>query len=409
MKFILLILIIIPFSCLYSQEFLPNYIDTSIHSHELIISGDNEYGSNGVKNEMLNKLLFGGEIKETEKNNSFNRLKSNNNTIGLISSNEIQFINSKINLFKNNNLGYSIILQNGLFGSTSFTKDAFGLGFFGNEKYLGQQIDFSGTEYKFISFQKIGFGLYSKKKNSFFHLNYYNINNFSHGQIFQGNYYQNVNSNIDSLKLAGYVGYNDSSIFNKGFGLGIDFDYKLKIEWAENSNAFIQFSLKNIGISQINSGVQYYTFDSTYQYSGFNIHQIMNYENNKLDSNSIFQQLGIKEYRQKTTFFLPGFIQIGKIVSPYYQGKWQSFFGIKLYPTLHYTPLVYLGFQYKLNNYINIGLQESYGGFNLYRTGIYLNSQIKKINFGIGSENVIGLASKTSNGMSLNFRLKWKI
>ena len=102
-------------------------------------------------------------------------------------------------------------------------------------------------------------------------------------------------------------------------------------------------------------------------------------------------------------------IQIGKIIDEHNSGKIQSFFGVKIYPTISFIPLAYGGIHYKLNSNIELGIQESFGGFTAFRTGIYSTVSLKKWSIGIATENAIGLVSKNGNGKSLLFRIQCRL
>jgi hypothetical protein len=103
---------------------------------------------------------------------------------------------------------------------------------------------------------------------------------------------------------------------------------------------------------------------------------------------------------------LPGYIQIGKIVDEHNTSLFQSYFGTKLYYTLAYAPLIYIGGQIRIMELFKFGAHASYGGFTKFRLGCYANFDIKKLNIGLGSEDIIGTISKVGRGQSLQFRLR---
>ena len=390
-------------------QILPTKHDTIVHkAHSFVFSGNTELGATSIKNDLLSKVFFGGAISEITKDKSFSKHRSNN-IVGAELNSEFEYKNQIINLFGNENLGFSLKAGYNAIGSASYSKDAFGLIFYGNENYFGKNADFSNLDFKFVSFQKIGFGILFKKSKSSIHLNYYNIDNFNEARIYHGNYYQDVNTINDSLDINGFAGFTEGKKFNKGFGIGIDFDIKMQIDWTKDRKAYIQFVAKNIGLATINSGVNYISFDSTYHYTGFKLNQLVGENPIMQNTDSITSQLGIKKSLHKSNFLLPCMIQIGKIVDEHNSGKIQSFFGVKIYPTISFIPLAYGGIHYKLNSNIELGIQESFGGFTAFRTGIYSTVSLKKWSIGIATENAIGLVSKNGNGKSLLFRIQCRL
>ncbi|MBI1838570.1 MAG: hypothetical protein HYR91_15000 [Flavobacteriia bacterium] len=392
----------------FAQLILPIQYDTTFDYSEILIQGNGEYGATSLRNDFLSKLIHGGEITETIKNKSFDK-HGGQNLIGYDVTSEIEYRNLKVNLFKQNNIGLIVKTGYSSIGSMAYSKDAFGLTFYGNDNYLGKTANFSGINLKISTFQKIGFGIIFKKSKSSINFNYYNIQNSINGTILNGYLYQNTEGSNDSIRMTGYYGYNTSPKFNAGYGIGADFDFKVKIDWSTTQTAIIQFNIKNLGFATMNTGMNYYIFDSTYHYDGFQIHQFVGKQTLFTDTSSIYSKLGIKTSTHKSNFFLPCMIQVGKIIDEYYPNKIQSYFGVRLYPTISYIPLIYIGFQYKLNSSIAVGFQESYGGFSKFKTGLYMNYKIRKITLGIASENCIGFISKRGNGQSLLFRLQCRI
>jgi hypothetical protein len=119
--------------------------------------------------------------------------------------------------------------------------------------------------------------------------------------------------------------------------------------------------------------------------------------------------LQIQTERKKNWVTLPSMFQAAKLIDENYQGKVQSLFGLRLYPTLSYTPMLYLGFNYRPVKFLDLGFIGSYGGFGGFRTGFYANFNFKKIQIGAGTEDVLGIVSKNAFGQSFNLRLRCKL
>ena len=389
----------------YSQQLLPIQYDTLSNYNEIILNGSGEYSSTAMRNEFMGKFINGGYLSTENKDHSFKKMNGLNIT-GFDVNSELEYRNLKVNLFKKSNIGLIIKTGYTSIGSMTYSKDAFGLTFYGNEQYIDKTVNLTGTEFKFSTFQKIGLGIIFKKSKSSICFNYFNLQNNVQGSIIDGAFYQPNGGLNDSLKINGDFSSSNGAKFNKGYGFGIDLDLKLKIDWTKEQNAYIQFVVKNLGLATISSGATTYTFDSTYHYSGFKLNQLIGENNVFSDTTQIYSQLGIQKSIQRSNLFLPVMFQVGKIVDQYQLRKLQSFFGIRMFPTMSYIPLVYAGANYKLNQVFDFGLQESYGGFANFRTGLYVNAKIKKCVFGIASENIIGAFNKNGNGKSLIFRLQ---
>ena len=78
--------------------------------------------------------------------------------------------------------------------------------------------------------------------------------------------------------------------------------------------------------------------DSNYNYSGFQINQLVN-ANALFGSNfSLMDSLGIKQRITKSWVLLPAFIQVTKLIDGTSNKKIQTYYGIKLYPTFAAIP-----------------------------------------------------------------------
>ena len=121
--------------------------------------------------------------------------------------------------------------------------------------------------------------------------------------------------------------------------------------------------------------------------------------------NSVMDSVGIYSNNFRPTYLLPGFIQIGKIVDDHYQGKFQPFFGVRLYPTLIYSPMVFGGLDYKPIDKLRVGANLSFGGFAGLRGGLYAHADLGKWNIGLSTETISGLVSQKAPGQSVYLRI----
>lgn len=391
-------------SVLQAQHALPIQMDTNTFKGEVFGYGIIDYSGTAIQNAMSEKLIYGGFIDNESKKSSFDRHKVHNK-FGVELNSEIEYRNYSLGNFMKGNYGLYVRGGYGAFGSTSYTGDLFGLTFYGNQRYIGDTANFSGSEMNFVAFQKIGFGFVSKKMKSSLGINYYNISNYGDAFVRQGALSSDSSGTNMELALDARLQYTGGAQFNKGWGLGFDGDFRFQADWIKDRKAYFQAQFRNVGLMQINS-VNQYLVDSVYTYSGFKLNQLVG--DNRLsfeNQEEILDSLGVSKTERKLTTFLPGFVQIGKIVDEHATQSIQSFFGVRLYTTLAYNPLVYGGVQYKAYSWMKIGLQAIYGGFAKFRLGFYTQYNYKNMNLGIGSENIIGALSKNGNGESIHLRL----
>lgn len=385
-------------------QVLPEYYDTLVHEHELIVKGGIDYSSSAIQKDILSKFYRGGFITNEIKDNSFSR-HSAINRAGIDASAEIAYINYKSRIFKNKPWGYIIKAGYNNFGGVLYSKDLFGLAFYGNSMYVGDTINMSGSDLSFTAFQKVGFGFIHEQTKTHVSLNFYNISNRISGDFRTLELAQNSAGDEVSLVMDGDVEMADNLNFLQGFGAGFDVDYKLAIDWGKERTAFIQFQLSNLGFAYLHEKQKTYSFDTTFNFTGLRFNEIIGDNAIISDSLSLLDTLGIVSGTSNRTFLLPGHIQIAKIVDEHQSTKLQSFFGVRLYPTLIYNPYLFAGVDYRPIDNLHIGASMSYGGFAKLKGGLYASYRTGKINLGIGTENIVGFFSKKANGESINIRV----
>ena len=392
----------------FGQHTLPIQMDTSIINGEISAYGIIDYSGTSIQNQMSEKLIFGGFINADVKDASMDKHRTHNK-FGIEISSEIDYKNYNLGEFLKGQYGFYVRAGAGLYGSISYNDDLYGLAFYGNQRYLGDTARFTGTEANLVNFQKIGFGLVSKNLKSSLGVNYFNITDYAEGFVRFGELSADSSGSNMNLDLDARVQMTNSAKFNKGWGIGLDGDFRFKAKWINEREAFFQAQFKNIGLMTIND-VDVYAVDSSYSFSGFKYNQLFSDNTKSFDEQEeIMDSLGVKRDTRSVTGFLPGFVQIGKIVDQHSDQNLQSFFGVRLYTTLAYNPLVFGGAEYKFYPWMKVGVQALYGGFAKFRVGFYSQYSVKNFYFAIGSENLIGALTDKGSGQSIHLRLavKW--
>lgn len=401
-------LFLLGFHSAFGQLWLPIQYDTTLIEQEIILSGDNSYNSSSVRNSLADRLFRGGKISDEVINSSYN-VHNGLNRLGKNLQVEFEYRNYKVKIFGNENWGFLVKGGYYLIGSAAYSDDLFGLVFKGNDHFLGSNAEFSGTTMNVTGFQKVGFGVISKKGKSSITLNFVNVSNKYKGQLQTGLLTQDTDASYIDLEVDGSFSYTDKNQFSNGMGAAVDLDFKIPFQWLNERKAYIQLQAKNLGVAYMNQGMKRYSADSTYHYSGFNFEQVINNQSIFGNDFSVLDSLQIQTERKKNWIALPCVFQAAKLIDENYQGKLQSFFGLRLYPTLSYSPLLYLGLNYNPENFLDLGIVGSYGGFGGFRTGFYSNVNLLKIQIGIGTEDFLGFISKNAFGESLNLRVRCKL
>lgn len=388
-----------------SAQLLPIQYDTLPRSQEIIVSGGVDYAGSALQNQLFSKFLFGGLISSDIKDASDARHKGLNRVGGYFSS-EVEYRNYDIKLFKKRNWGMTFKAGTMAFGGGIYSDDAYGLVFYGNDRYVGDTMEMSGMDLTFSSVQKIGVGFIDNVSKSSMSFNLYNMNNYMSGSFRDFEIAQSTDGQDVTLTMDGELSMRESQSFSQGLGIGMDVDFKLPVAWGQNQEAYIQILAKNIGMAYLYEPQKYYRIDTVIEFSGVEFEDVIGDNAIVVDSIDVLASLGVSSENRKRAVLLPGFIQVGKIVDRHSQKKLQSFFGVRLFPSIIYSPYAYAGLHYKTTDWLSLGANLGYGGFTNFRGGFYANADFDNISVGLATENIVGLVSKKGSGQSLFIRFR---
>ena len=401
MKYIFLLHFLFVVFLFKAQHWCPVQHDTLIkNKNEIIFSGCANYSSTSLNNSLTKKLFYGGEITDAIKDKSF-KLHGDLNRFGTDISAEIEYRNFSVNLLKHKNWGFVVKAGYYSFLAAQYSKDLFGVTFYGNEMYQGQLASFSGTEISSYSFEKLGFGWLDKKSKSSVCLNVFNLTNTLSAKINTGGIYQSNEGDTLMVLFDGEASFSNLKSFSKGLGLGFDFDIRIPMTYNSDESNYIQFLGRNLGLVSLTQAQTNYRADSVYTFTGFSFDQLLNNEDILSSPANILDSVGITKSEKKSILFLPGFLQVSKLINENSKNRLQEFYGIRMYLSSIYTPMLFIGANYRVGKNLNIGLNGSYGGFTSYRLGMYSSLKIRNWNLALASENLI-----SKNGESIILRVQ---
>ena len=114
---------------------------------------------------------------------------------------------------------------------------------------MGETIDLSGTNFTYMAYQKIGFGLIEAGSKSNVSLNVYNISDRLSGNLERVQITQDEAGDEVNLIMNGRVEMNNNNSFSQGIGFGFDLDFYLPVAWMNKQKAFLRFQAKNVGFA----------------------------------------------------------------------------------------------------------------------------------------------------------------
>jgi hypothetical protein len=386
----------------HGQNMLPLVQDTTgKYKGSLTLTSNGDYASNAIGKNIVQSFFYGGFIDQDMKNASIERLQ-NINQFGLDMNAELSF-RSKGDLTKKEsspfyNHGYSIQAGYHQFSSVIFSRDVFRYAFEGNSLFLGDTADFSGTRFQSMGYSKIGFGIFNRLTNNALTLNVISLNQFASGNMQKANICQDVQNDTINMAYSGGFSFANSPGFSKGFGLSFDIDYRIQTNENDHEMTF-QLLAKNIGFVMPTQPMTRYSADSSFQYTGFNLNQLI--QQNILSTVNLADTLGIEKGTEKRALLLPGFIQFSKLVGMQATQRIQSFYGARMFLSQNYIPYFFAGVHGKVTKHWSTGVSASYGGFSRLKWGMYSSFQFSNWNIGVASEN---LFNKTGESIILQVK-----
>lgn len=378
-------------------------IDTT-RNFQLDVRSNAFYQATNLKKEFTSFFLKGGFIGDELIESSYKDLKDFN-TLGANFGVEVDLNFYKLRLGKNEKLAFSLRLANNNIGALGYKKDLYSLVFRGNTPSLGDTLDFTGTTFNFQSYNKLGFGLVNRKSASSFHLNFITSNAFGAAYLRDAQLYTSSNGDSLDLALDATASYSKGNSLFEGYGFGLDFNYNMNFGKSEdNFKGILSFTVKDLGFvysSKVNSVevLNELAFEgATFQ----DARSILN-----KDVDQVLDTLGIHQEEVAKLRMLPAMIEIAKRVEDDRMDKWQSFFGVRLYPNLVSVPMVYAGAHLKFNKKLSAGAQLAYGGFSGLRAGLYSRFKWKQMHVHVATRDLLGLVSKEGRGNALQIGLSW--
>lgn len=387
----------------WGQFFLPQLVDSAKHKYELQLRGIVDYSSTAIQRDLFQSFNNGGMMSADLIAENANRQKAQN-YLGLELLGQLDWINFNTSIGKRN-WGYILRAGHYSYFSSQYTADAFRLVFQGNQSFSGDTAHLSGTEFNGVSLQKVGWGLIDKKSRSSVVLNLVGLTSYQRLSVIEGYYSRDSTTGGESVKATGEFLTTPKHPFYKGIGLSFDLDFRMKTLWLKDREAIFQFSVQNVGLAYLPQ-MNRYLFQTDLEFNGWTLGELSNADSSDF-SEEWKDTLGLKTSQNEQMVFLPAFVQVGKLVDENSEAPFQSYFGARIYTTLNYRPMAYAGLQFQWRQKLRTGLQLSYGGFTLFRTGMYLQYTGEKWRFGLGSEDLYGALSPRGKGQSLFINLNY--
>ncbi len=405
----LILLILFP-ALLFAQE--------ESYNHKIEWNTTFNSESNGLSNNFINTMLYGGHITDAIKNDWISSGKEYN-IISSELSNSISYSYS----FNKKHIGFSIADRNII--NARFNDDVLRMVLQGNYNYQNQTLDFSNTNIRVDRFQqyKITYGTLVKNINisgefSYLKGNHHLSYSIDKGSIYTSDYgtFLDVNYNMDAF-ITDTANLNPFATNGNGLALGINTHFTIK-------RHDINFFLTDLGFIMWNPTATTLVMDSSFNFAGIEVDDILSFNDSIIDTYNIQDELETRRSSFKT--YIPANIgfsvtkatnfSIFSVITAGIHAKWQAYKddsplsfskigqGLK---ESNYAPLYYLKSEIPLK-YLTVSPTLSHGGYsNNFNLDLSLSFSIKKkTDCILGSQHLEDLAlGKKATSLSIYLKL----
>lgn len=234
-------------------------------------------GSEHVSAQFINKYLRRGFISSDVKNSFFDKLESSN-TAGAILNSELSIRKYRNSSDENILRSYfSMSLEHYSQFDASFTKDLFGLYFFGNQRYENQKADLSGMRFSELSFQTFKLGIFQRIVKLGLGINLGYVMGQSHIDIETNNSYLFTAQEGRYIDFAIRANANTTNIDKSNFfssqGKGISADIRLYYQYKNQS--FLGIQINRLGMLKWNDDYKEQFVDTLYRFEGIEVTSLL--------------------------------------------------------------------------------------------------------------------------------------
>lgn len=394
----------------YNSEFL----SFDKMGRSVSINAEYELGSNGLKNDLTNKFLYGGYIDKETKENSLKSMKNMSVAGGTFNYNVSTFFG------KNSKYSYLIGLKDQLIFNSSFTKDAYQLAFYGNKPYLGQTKYIGGTSANYLHFQELKIGFIWHKVDSTAKIGasvsllkgyqLFNIRTREGSALYTNNdgtaleFTSNFNMAIsDTSSRKNFFDFS-------GIGASADIFFETPYKGKLGLGSVLTVNANNIGFIHWTDNSVQYSSDSVLTFDGYHINNLFDLKDSTLSSinrDSVVRRL-TNAHREPFNVNIPtNLLIINKIQ---FTEKFAFSVGFRYLFNSNFKPYIFTNSEYGFNSKITGDLHLAYGGYSRLNVGLALTFNSNNWYLKLGSNGLQGfLLPKQTYGQSLFFSVAKKI
>jgi len=369
----------------------------------LEVSGLGAFGSDLIHNGFMEKMYLGGHIAD-ETIDELVGNASEQNRAGLDAKISMQWWDLSSGLFNDPCLQMTVGISTENHGYVGFSQNMFSLLFRGNTAWAGEKRELGPFYAGYQAFQKFSVGIVNQRTYSQYRLSFVSGQDYTSIHLRDASIY--TTSALDSIQLSYegemYRADPDKKGFGSGKGLGAAFDMDWNIPMKDNKGWF-GISAYNIGFIKWNGQTENYTLDSTFTWTGFDIGDLFDLDED-LSLPNLEDTIGYTMEQKSRWIALPLDIRVRML------RKLNDVFfvdaGIAVQPYQLSLPELRLAFGQDLKCGWQFTEQVLFGGYSGFRLGAGVRSTaLKNFIFHLGSENILGWMGEDFRGRDISLAI----
>lgn len=398
--------------CIGKAQYNTEFINYSSMGRGISLNMEYEAGSNAIKNDMMNKLIWGGYINNEMKDASDKKLKEKNNFGINLNYGTTAFVKG------NSKFDFIVGFKNQEVLNASFNSDFYRLMFYGNKRFLGDTADISHISVNALRFQEVKFGAIIHHVDSVAKIGcsisflkgeqLFYFKTGPHTSLYTAADASNIQMN-SNFNLALSDTSNKNLFSFNGIGANADIFFETPYKSKVGKKSVLIVNANNIGfIHWQNKSVQY-SSDSVIQFSGYKVDNILDLKDstlNKINQDTILQNL-VNSRKENFNINIPtNLVLINKI----YFGKMDFSLntGFRYIFNANYKPYFFAEPEYRYKKML-FAAHIGYGGYMRLNYGVSVCYNSKHLFFRLGSNSLQGfITPKTAYGQGVFFSIAKK-
>ncbi len=379
MRFYSVIFLIFCFFNSFSQNYTQSLSKKDSTSTYVEMYGNYFLGSNSISNSFVKEVFTGeGIISNDIKNDIFDKLRSENNTLGL--ENEIGILFKK----RGEKYNWLVGLRHTDLLNLRFNESTIKLFFLGNASFKGEILQLNPFQFLNVTYQSLDLGI-ERENNSFKWFAFASLNKGSQylqSEINNGTFYTNEDGTKINFSSDIFFTQNSASNrFTGTNGLGMSISGGVSKYFNESKTHAVHFMVRDLGWISYRD-LNDYSTQSSYDFDGIEVNDILNIQDEFTDlqkeegESDLENLLELTEGKKNVDYILPSLVKVS------YEYPINKQLTLKAsaqhYVGMYYIPRISFQGDFSITNTTKVSPFVMYGGWGKFNSGFTFQQQIKK-------------------------------